>query len=143
MNFWHILGILTIVGVVIVLTIGGYILGWFGEAAKVAKEEFGPEASLEKYEWFKETGATLQEKKRTIEVYENNVKEIEADYEGIKRIDWDRTDKEQINQWRLEVAGLKASFNQTAAEYNAASDEFNWKPYKTDIPKEYESYLTE
>lgn len=33
----------------IFVSIIGYGLGWFGEAAQVAQEEFGPRSTLEKY----------------------------------------------------------------------------------------------
>ena len=57
----------------------------------------------------------------------NNIKQMETDYKGTKRKDWDRTNKEQINQWRLELAGIKASYNGLCAEYNAQMSIFNWK----------------
>lgn len=123
-----VIGFIIVLG--IVLSIIGAVLGWFGEAAQVAKEEFGPRAALEKYEWFKDASAQLVAKKQDISVYEKNLEMMREDYEGTKRKDWDRTDKEQFNQWMLEVAGMKASFNDLAAEYNAASSKFNWKLFE-------------
>ena len=105
----------------------GWGLGWFGEAGRVAKEEFGPRAMLQKYEWFKDAAAQLDKKKADIRVFDTNVKTMESDYAGKSRSEWDRTDKEQMNQWRLEVAGIKASYNGLAAEYNAQMAKFNWR----------------
>ena len=120
----------------------GYVFGWFGEAAGVARDEFGPKAALRKYEWFKDAAAQLQAKKKSIEVYEVRAKTLRDDYEGVARKDWDRTDKEQVNQWTVEVAGLKASYNSLAAEYNSASSKFNWSAFEGDTPHEFKVYET-
>jgi hypothetical protein len=48
------------------------------------------------------------------------------EYEGVSKCDWDRLDKSQYNQWKVELTGLKASYNQLASEYNAQSQKFNW-----------------
>ena len=109
----------------------GFVSGWFGEAATVAQEEFGPEAALEKYEWFKNASAQLDKKRADIKVYEANVQDLESDYEGTPRSKWDRVDKQQLSQWKMEVSGIKASFNSLAAEYNANSAKFNWKMFDT------------
>lgn len=113
---------------VVCMVIGGlgFVGGWFGEGAQVAREEFGPRASLEKYEWFKNASAQLDKKQADIKVYEVNVSSMLEDYDGVPRKDWDRVDKQQMSQWKAEVAGVKASFNGLAAEYNANSAKFNW-----------------
>jgi hypothetical protein len=120
----------------------GYIGGWFSEAGQVVKEEFGPRASLKKYEWFKDASATIEEKGHTIKVYEQNVKDMEESYDGIPRKDWDRIDKQQYNMWSQEITGLKASYNKVVKEYNAQSSKFNWSLYnKSDLPEHYDLYL--
>lgn len=129
-----------VLGIIILVVIGisilGYFGGWFSEAGKVAKDEFGAKAMLKKYEWFKNASAELEKKKADILVYEQNLKNMEESYGKIPRYEWDRTDKEQYNQWQLEVAGIKASYNMTAAEYNAQSSKFNWRKFKgkSDLP---------
>ena len=116
--------------------------GWFAEGAEVAKEEFGPRASLEKYEWFKDASATIDEKRHTIKVYEQNKIDMLEDYQDIPRMDWDRLDKQQYNQWAMEVTGIKASYNKVVREYNAQSSKFNWDFYDTSpLPHSYSLYL--
>ncbi len=112
----------------------GYVFGWFGEAAKVAQQEFGPQAMLQKYEWFKDAAAQLDKKQADIKVYQGRLDSMKADYEGTKRKDWDRTEKEQFSQWQTEVAGVTASYNGLAAEWNAQISKFNWKPFQGDLP---------
>lgn len=135
--------IFSTIGIIILIGVLSTVFGWFGEAATVAKEEFGPRAALSKYEWFKDASAVLQAKEIDIEVFTVNMTNLRADYEGTKRKDWDRTDKEQFNQWSLEIAGLKSSFNDLAAEYNAASSKFNWASFEgepTQIKRNFINY---
>lgn len=105
----------------------GYVFGWFGEAATMAQEEFGPKAMLQKYEWFKDAAAQLEKKKADILVYEARTKSMEQTYAKLSREKWPREDREQYNVWQSEVAGVKASYNQLAAEYNAQMAKFNWR----------------
>lgn len=124
------------------VSLGGYTMGWFSEAAQVAKEEFGAKASLKKYEWFKDCSATIEEKKSTILVYESRVTGMEDVYKGIPRKDWDRLDKQQYNLWTSEIVGIKASFNKVVKEYNAQSSKFNWSSYNdSGLPKHYDQYI--
>jgi len=125
----------------------GVFFGWFGEAASVAREEFGPRAGLDKYEWFKRTAAQLSKKKADIAIYENRIKSMEEDYEGTARKDWDRTDKQQRNLWLQEVAGVKASYNALAAEYNAQSQMFHWEMFDMTeggkLPRSFQQYVSD
>jgi len=124
----------------------GYFAGWFSEAATVTKKEFGPQAMLKKYEWFKNASAELVKKENDILVYSTNLKNMEDSYKNIPRNKWDRTDKEQYNQWSIELAGIKASYNSVAAEYNAQSSKFNWSPFKgnSDLPPtEYKTFINQ
>lgn len=130
---------LTIIG-----GVGAYALGWFGEAGQVAREEFGPRASLRKYEWFKDAAQQLQKKKADIEVYESRLKSMEESYKGATRAGWAREDREQYNVWQSEVAGVKASFNALAADYNAAAQKVNWRAMNTEnLPSEFTAYVTQ
>lgn len=132
-----------IMAMTIVIGIGGYVFGFIGEGAAVVKEEFGPRAALRKYEWFKDASAQLEGKKQTIIVYDNKLKALETSYEGASRREWDRTDKEAMNLWMVEVAGIKASYNRLAAEYNSASSKFNWSYAEGDEPQTYKIYQTQ
>lgn len=107
----------------------GGVLGWFSEAQTVAREEFGPRAMLEKYEWFKDMSAQIDKKQADIKVYQARVDEMRNGYknEGIPRSKWDRVDKQQFSQWQAEVSGVIASYNALAADYNAQMAKFNWR----------------
>ena len=133
-----------IIGAAILALLGGigFVLGFFGEAATVAQEELGPRAALTKYEWFKNAHATIAEKQATITTMEQDVARMEADYGETPRKDWDRTDKQQINQWRREVSGLKASYNAVVADYNARSSMANWSSFEGDVPQTLKEYTT-
>ncbi len=129
----------------------GYVAGWFGEAAQVAQEEFGPRAALEKYEWFKDAAAQLEKKQADIAVYEGRQKAMNETYQDLARQKWPREDREQYNVWSSEVAGVKASYNALAADYNAQMAKFNWrfanvgelpKGADTPLPREFKPYTT-
>lgn len=107
-------------------------LGIWGDAASTVKKEYSASAMLKKYEWFKDASATLESKLQTIKVYDQNMIDMHNDYIDIYRKDWDRLDKAQYNQWKVELAGLKASYNQLASEYNSQSNKFNWSPFNSD-----------
>lgn len=148
----------TIIGIVVVVivlgscvAIVGYVAGWFGEAARVAQEEFGPEEALRKYEWFKDAAAQLEKKQADIEVFQARITSQNEAYEGVPRKDWPRDEREQRSIWESEVAGVKASYNQLAAEYNAQMAKFNWQfanvgdlpeGAEEPLPREFKSYTT-
>lgn len=125
----------------------GHVMGWFGEAAQVAKAEFGPKAALAKYEWFKNAAAELDKKQADIKVYSKKL----SLFTGVDRKDMDRTDKEQLSQWHVELAGVTAAYNGLAAEWNSQKSKFNWKVFEGDLPigatdllsREYAPYIGE
>lgn len=144
---FKLIGFFLIVGIVTSLI--GYGLGWFGEAAAVAKEEFGPREALRKYEWFKDAAAQLEKKQADIGVYRTRMKSMEEGYDGKPRSEWAREDREQWNVWTSEVAGVTASYNTLAAEYNSQMSKFNWRfanagdlPQGADkpLPREFKAY---
>jgi len=125
---------LLIIGIVLSGT--SYVFGWFGSAAQVAKEEFGPRASLDKYSWFKDAAAQLEKKRADVGVYDIRIATMSATYAELPRHKWPREDREQMNVWASEVAGVKASYNQLAAEYNAQMAKFNWRfANRGDLPQ--------
>ena len=135
-TFFKVVGVFIIISLVFTVVSGG--LGFIGNAQKVAQKEFSPEAMLKKYEWFKDASYQIEKKDADIQMYGNNLSSMTADYVGTKRRDWDRTDKEQFNQWRTELAGIKASYNGLVAEYNSQSSKFNWGAFNTEnIPTTY------
>lgn len=131
--------ILWIAGLAAVIMLVGIPLGWFSESAQVAKQEFGPQASLVKYEWFKDASAELEKKKADIALYEGRLTSFEIDY-GRDRTRWPRDVREQSNQARSEYLGVVASYNSLAAEYNANSSKFNWSFAEGDAPKTVAQY---
>lgn len=117
-------------------------------AAQVVKKEFYPDALLRKYEWFKDAAAALDAKQADIAVYDNRLKGMLSDYEGVKRKDWPRDAREQYSIWASEAAGVRASYNGLAAEYNSEMVKFNWKFTNVGdvpqggrpLPREYRPY---
>ena len=109
---------------------------WLGKAANVAEQQVDPARLLKTYEWFKDISSQADKKLADIKVYESRLASMTKSYEGIARKDWDRTDKEQFNQWENEIAGVIASYNQLAAEYNSAMSKINYRFTNIgDLPK--------
>jgi len=146
---------LKIFGLILVLSVLGSVvghgLGWFGEAARVTQEQFGPRAMLVKYEWFKDAAAQLEKKRADITVYEGRMTSMNDDYKDLPRQNWPREDREQYNVWSSEVAGVKAGYNSLAADYNAQMAKFNYafanigdlpKGAETPLPREFKPYIT-
>ncbi|MDE0207110.1 MAG: hypothetical protein OXP66_13925 [Candidatus Tectomicrobia bacterium] len=140
---------LGVLAAVVLLGVTGYGLGWFQEAAEVTREEFGPRAVLQKYEWFKDASAQLDKKRVDIRVYEARLEALQAAYDGVERNDWDRVDKQQGNLWLAELTGVISSYNSLAAEYNAEMSKFNWRfanvgelprGASQPLPREYRPY---
>ena len=94
--------------------------------SQVVQERFGATASLKKYEMFKDWSAQLDAKAATLKSYENRLKELEKSYDGRRRAEWTREDREQYNLWQQYNAGIRASYNTLAAEYNAAMVKLNY-----------------
>lgn len=124
---WILLGILLFVG----LGVGNFVCSWTGEAMQVVKEEISPKRLLEKYEWFKDTYATLGARKASISLSQKKISQMEEDYEGVARKDWDRVDKQQQSQWKTELDGLMMAYNNLASEYNSQMSKGNY--YFTNI----------
>lgn len=77
----------SVIGVVILLGTVGYVGGIFSEGAQVVQQEFGPKASLVKYEWFKDASNALEAKANDIALYENVLKNMDSQYEGVAKKD--------------------------------------------------------
>jgi hypothetical protein len=135
-----------------VLLIGGSIArcgcAYIGNAQKTAFNEFKPEELLRKYEWFKNASASLDSRRSNIRIYEKKLLRANSiPYEKL-----DRVDKENINIWEQELAGVKSSYNSLASEYNAQMSKFNWRFCNSGglpqgatevLPREFKSYLDE
>jgi hypothetical protein len=135
------------------LGIGACALGLVGgvatNTATVAQKEFYPEAMLRKYEWFKDAAAALDKKTADITVYDKRLSNLKVEYGTTPRIRWSRTDQDQWNIWESEAAGVRASYNSLASEYNAEMSKFNWRfanagdvpPGGHPLPREYRAYI--
>lgn len=104
----------------------GTSLGWFSEAATIAREELGPRALLEKYEWFKDAHAQLNKKLADIQVFEQRVELLRKDF-GADTSHWPRDIRQEYILSRTEVAGIIASYNNLAAQYNSAMAKLNYR----------------
>ena len=138
--FWRV--VLIVLGLSILFGTIGLIGGFFSSGAKVVEKEFYPEALLRKYEWFKDAAAQLDKKRADIQVYAARLKDATV---------VDRTEREQRMIWQTELAGIKASYNALAAEYNSQMVKFNWRftnvgdlpPGATEpLPRDFKPYIT-
>lgn len=123
------LALKVVVGLVMVgaiLAAAGYVFGWFGEAAAVTQEEFGPREALRKYEWFKDAAAALDKKRADIRIYETEIADLSEIY-GEAPTGWPRDARQSYAQRRSELLGVRSSYNSLAAEYNAQMAKFNWR----------------
>lgn len=145
---WIILIIVGFLALIVILN----ILGWIGGATQVVSEEFSPRVLFDRYLWFKDAAAQLDKKQADIAVYDARLKNLSGAYIGIPRGKWPREDREQYSTWSSEAAGIRASYNSLAAEYNAAMAKVNWKfaergtlpPGATvPLPREFKPYISE
>lgn len=140
------------IGLFLILLISLTSCRYFQDGKDTAFKEFKPSALLKKYEYFKNVSAQLDKKVADIGIYETKLSSIKKDYIGISKKNWPRDERENYNQWATELAGIKASYNLLASEYNAAMSKFNYafcnigslpQGATTPLPKEYKPYLTE
>ncbi len=112
------------------------IAGCFNEGVQVARNEFGPKASLEKYEWFKSAANVLKAKKVDIDNYRAVLSGMDSQWGAVAVTEWPRDVRQEYSQRKSELAGIITAFNGLVAEYEAASAKFNWAPYKgrDDLP---------
>lgn len=120
------------------------------DTADVVYEETNPKAILKKYVWLKNASARLDALNADIKVYETRQKAMEESYTGTSRKYWDRFDKQQWSLWVSEVAGVKATFNSLAAEYNSKMVQVQYrfanvgelpKGATEPLPREYKPYI--
>ena len=138
------LAILAIAVVMAVILGGvGYVFGWFGEAGQVAQKEFGPKAALQKYEWFIEQSNAIAKMDADIALFEKRVKDVDKKYEKYgDATKWpihvSTTYNREIETVKTDLLAVVSQRNNLAKDYNAASDKFNWGPFKakSDKPKE-------
>lgn len=146
----------TVVGLLLTITIGACIVRlvllpvWFANRSiDVAQQQLDPAELLRKYEWFKDASAQLDKKHADIGIYNERITALDKRY-GTKELP--RTIAEQEMIWQQELAGVKASYNSLAAEYNAQMAKINWRfcnrgdlpaGAPEPLPREYKPYTTE
>lgn len=126
--------IILIVALLLVMSVIGRGCSVLNEAANVAQSELGPAALLKKYTWFKDAAASLDAKRADIAVYES----MASKHGNSELAD-------------SEVAGMKASYNRLAAEYNAAMSKINYRfcnvgdlpPGAEPLPREFRNYVNQ
>ncbi|MBM3250818.1 MAG: hypothetical protein FJZ07_01075 [Candidatus Nealsonbacteria bacterium] len=130
----------------VVISVVGYGLGWFGQAAQVAKEEFGPRAALDKYQWFIEQESAIKKMDQDIKMFEGRVTGVTEQYRGYgeDQSKWPPHIQVQYNrerqQAREDLIAVASQRNNLVKEYNAASEKFNWAPFRTRLDKPRESF---
>jgi hypothetical protein len=106
--------------------------------------EFGPKAQFERYQKFKDLAAALDASQADIDMYSARLEALEV----IPRSKQDRLDKQEIQQVRAELIGVRSKYNRMAAEYNAAMAKINYRyanvgmlPEGAEpLPREYRVY---
>ena len=117
---------------------------WFASrTVEVVQQQVDPAELLRKYELFKDESAQLDAKLADIKIKESQVREVKS------MPNMDRTNREQLMIWQQELGGMKYSFNELAADYNAQMAKINYafcnvgqlpKGASTPLPREYKSY---
>jgi hypothetical protein len=137
----------------VVLAVAGLVIRlavlpiWFANRTiSVVQQQIDPAELLRKYELFKDESAQLDAKLASIKIKQKQIDEIKA------LPSKDRTDREELMIWEQEIGGMKYSFNQLAADYNAGMSKINFRfcnvgdlpqGASTPLPREYKPYEEE
>lgn len=109
------------IAIIMALSIGGCVLGWFGSAVNVVQQQLDPAELQRKYELFKDEAAQLDKKMADLHIYERRTKAAHCDTVT------DRVGREQCMVWLQEQSGIAASYNSLAADYNAQMSKWNYR----------------
>jgi len=143
--------IILVIICIAILSVLSMTLHWCGRAADVAVQEMDPAVLLARYMWFKDSSAQLDKKMADIKVYDTKLKGMSTMY-GADAKTWPRDVRNDHSIWSQEVAGIKASYNTLAGEYNSAMSKINWRftnrgmlpQGATEVlPREYKPYIGE
>ena len=136
---WAALAIAALIAVNVI----GYVWSYADRAAEVVDKEIDPAVLLQKYMWFKDASAQLDKKVADIAVYDARFKKANCGATA------DRVSREQCMVWDQEEAGIIASYNGLAAEYNSQMAKINWaftnvgqlpRGATEPLPREYKPY---
>ena len=148
--YWSLKRFLLCLPLLISLNSCALINAWLTESGQVAREQLGPREALRKYEWFKGAAANLDSKRADIKVLEKNLKELESNYTGRSRKDWEKSDRDEQAQLKAELNGLRSSYNDLAADYNAGMAKINFafanvgqlpQGSTEPLPREFKPYI--
>lgn len=150
---WGILILLIIFGASVIGTTCNTASKMVDNAANTVYQQFSPSELLAKYEWFKDASAQCEAKQADLQMYEARFADLKSSYgaDSLKRKNWARDDVDQWNIWKSEYAGIVASYNDLASQYNAAMAKFNYAfcnkgkmpdGSTTPLPREFKPYLT-
>jgi len=112
--------------------------GYISDAQKTVFDQTKASAVLKKYEWFKDAAAQLESFDATIKVQQKRLDFLESD-----RANWTRDDRQNWNQISNEIAGIKAGYNNLAAQYNSNMEKVNFRfaNYNGDtLPRQFTTY---
>lgn len=138
--------ILYFAGIFLFIALLAYGFGWLGEAGEVARDEFGPKAMLEKYEWFINQASAIEKMDQDIELFEKRVTGVDANYEsyGEDKSKWaphiQTTYNRERQQARDDLTAVVSQRNNLVRDYNAQSEKFNWAAFETELNKPRESF---
>lgn len=142
--------LLMLFGGVLFMVVGN-TLGWFGEAAQVAREELGPRAMRDKYEFFKNSSASLDAQSANIEAQKAKLDSIKSMY-GEVASKWPEDVRASYSKADTEFRGIIMNYNKTAATYNAEMSQW-WSRFTnagmlpegaSDAPRrEFKEYKTQ
>jgi hypothetical protein len=132
------LRVITIVSVFLLFFPTILFLGFCSDATNTIYKEYKPSTLLKKYEYFKDLSSAIDEKRATIEVYQEELKMY--------------TDPKEYmyQQTHAELIGLISMHNSLCAEYNSAMSKFNYRfcnkgtlpeSNLTPLPREYKPFI--
>lgn len=123
---WGVKWLLVLIAVGFALRLVLAPVNYAAKAGAVILEELDPRVLLTKYQWFKDAHAALDAKQATIKTYQHREAQLRALY-GSAAAKWPRDVREEWALQASEVAGVIASYNTLAADYNAQMAKLNWR----------------
>jgi acetyl-CoA acetyltransferase len=107
--------------VLVVLPVTFYVMGYIGQTADVVASEIAPSVIQQKYVWFQNQKAAIDNSDANIRGQINSALVKKSDQ---NRSDWDRTDKEQFGRSVDDVMGVIALRNGLVRDYNSAMSQW-------------------
>lgn len=143
-TFFIAIGVLALCAVLVIgCSVVNGVGRFAGRTVAVVQQQLDPAELLRKYELFKDESAQLDAKLASIHSKEKEIARVKA------MPNMDRTDREEYMIWQQELGGMKYSYNQLAADYNAQMAKINYRfcnvgdlPQGATVvlPREYKPY---